>query len=233
MTDHKEKRSLASRLTNQPQMSEAFVLSAVLAFSGGFQDAYTYIVRHGVFANGQTGNVVLMSTHLLAGEPAQAVRYLLPILAFAGGVWTAEKIGYREKYARKMHWRQIILVLELLILFAAGLLPDRYYNMANFLVSFSCAMQVQAFRTISGYSYATTMCVGNLRSGVEALSVYQRTGNANEKNKVKHYFGVIFIFAVGAGLGGNICSRIGVRAIWISCLFLLLAYGLMELDKYR
>ena len=42
-------------------------------------------------------------------------------------------------------------------------------------VSFACAMQVQAFRKINGYPYASTMCIGNLRSGVEAFSAYLRT----------------------------------------------------------
>ena len=41
------------------QTSESFRLSALLSFSGGLQDAYTYNVRDGVFANAQTGNVVL------------------------------------------------------------------------------------------------------------------------------------------------------------------------------
>ena len=45
------------------QTSETFLLSAILAVSGGFQDAYTYNVRGEVFSNAQTGNVVLMSQH--------------------------------------------------------------------------------------------------------------------------------------------------------------------------
>ena len=50
------------------QMSEAFLNSAFLALSGGFQDAYTYNARNEVFCNAQTGNVVLMSQHFMAGE---------------------------------------------------------------------------------------------------------------------------------------------------------------------
>ena len=50
------------------QMSEAFVTSVFLALSGGFQDAYTYFTRQEVFSNAQTGNIVLMSTHLMMGE---------------------------------------------------------------------------------------------------------------------------------------------------------------------
>ena len=46
-------------------MSESMLLNLLLAFRGGFQDAYTYIVRDKVFANAQTGNIVLMSTYLM------------------------------------------------------------------------------------------------------------------------------------------------------------------------
>ena len=49
------------------QTSETFLLSAILALSGGFQDAYTYNVRDKVFSNAQTGNVVLMSQHMMMG----------------------------------------------------------------------------------------------------------------------------------------------------------------------
>ena len=50
------------------QTSESFLLSAILSFSGGLQDAYTYNIRDNVFANAQTGNVVLMSQSFLTGS---------------------------------------------------------------------------------------------------------------------------------------------------------------------
>ena len=50
------------------QMSEAFICSAFLALSGGFQDAYTYNTRNEVFSNAQTGNVVLMSQNFMTGK---------------------------------------------------------------------------------------------------------------------------------------------------------------------
>ena len=53
------------------QMSEAFLNSAFLALSGGFQDAYTYNARNEVFCNAQTGNVVLMSQHFMAANRIQ------------------------------------------------------------------------------------------------------------------------------------------------------------------
>ena len=71
------------------QTSESFVLSAIISLSGGFQDAYTYNLRDKVFANAQTGNIVLMSQHIMSGEWVQGLHYLMPIFAFAVGILVA------------------------------------------------------------------------------------------------------------------------------------------------
>ena len=157
------------------QMSEAFVTSVFLALSGGFQDAYTYFTREEVFSNAQTGNIVLMSTHLMMGEWLDVLRYLLPLLAFSSGVFFAEKIHVIFKYAKKLHWRQGVLLMEIAILVFVGFMPKHLDLLATVLVSFACAMQVQTFRKVSGYSYASTMCIGNLRSGTEAFTGYLQT----------------------------------------------------------
>ena len=39
----------------EKQMSENFILGIMLALTGGFLDAYTYITRGGVFANARIG----------------------------------------------------------------------------------------------------------------------------------------------------------------------------------
>ena len=77
------------------QTSESIRLSVILALSGGFQDAYTYNVRDNVFSNAQTGNVVLMSQYFMMGKWQTALRYMLPIIAFAAGVFVAECIGHK------------------------------------------------------------------------------------------------------------------------------------------
>lgn len=159
----------------EKQMSEAFINSIFLAMSGGFQDAYTYFTRDKVFSNAQTGNVVLMSQHFMMGEWKDGLKYLLPLLAFAFGVLAAERIQAQFRFARRLHWRQGILLLEIAILLIVGFLPQTLNMTATILVSFSCAMQVQAFRKVDGYSYASTMCIGNLRSGTASLSMYFRS----------------------------------------------------------
>lgn len=73
------------------QMSESLALGIVLTLAGGFQDAYSYNCRGKVFANAQTGNIVLLGQNLATGNWQSAVRYLLPILAFIGGVYRRQK----------------------------------------------------------------------------------------------------------------------------------------------
>ena len=213
------------------QTSETFRLSALLALSGGFQDAYTYNVRDRVFSNAQTGNVVLMSQHLMMGKWAEALHYLFPVIAFAMGVFVAERVQQKYKYRSCIHWRQIIVALEIAILFLVGFIPAQFNMAASMLVSFSCAMQVQTFRKVHGYGYASTMCIGNLRAGTESLSVYLRDKKPGALKKAVHYYGIILIFAVGAGLGGVMSLHIGLRAIWISPVLLTAACLLMNYEK--
>lgn len=65
-----------------------------LAFTGGFLDAYTYLLRGGVFANAQTGNMVLMALYA-ARRDGRAFYYLLPIAAFLAGVIVTEWLKAR------------------------------------------------------------------------------------------------------------------------------------------
>ena len=215
------------------QMSEAFVTSVFLALSGGFQDAYTYFTRQEVFSNAQTGNIVLMSTHLMMGEWLDVLRYLFPLLAFAGGVFFAERIHMLFKYAKRLHWRQGVLLMEIVILFAVGFMPKHLDLLATVLVSFACAMQVQSFRKVKGYSYASTMCIGNLRSGTAALSLYAREKNRDQLRQAMYYFGVILFFALGAGIGGVLSERFGFHAIWVSSGLLAVSFLLMFLEKLK
>ena len=143
-----DRQNLKRRLTAQQQMSEAFVLAALLAFCGGFQDAYTYLLRDQVFANAQTGNVVLMSTEFIDGRWTAALRHLIPLISFAAGIFIAEWIQVKFKESKKLHWRQIVLIIEMLIMTAVGFFPQSLNLSANCLVSLSCAMQVQSFRTV-------------------------------------------------------------------------------------
>lgn len=213
------------------QMSEAFLTAALLSVSGGLQDAYTYIARGQVFANAQTGNIVLLSQNLFSGNWGRVLHYLFPLCAFGLGVAAAEAIRWKFQKIRAVHWRQLVLLVEILLLLAVGLLSQPLNMLANALVSFSCAMQVQAFRKVDGYAFASTMCIGNLRSGMDSLCSWLVAGNRAARSKAFHYFAIILLFALGAGLGSVALGFCGAKAIWFSCLLLAVSFCLMFLKE--
>ena len=214
------------------QTSESFRLSAILSFSGGLQDAYTYNVRGNVFANAQTGNVVLMSQSLMTGNWNRGIHYMLPLISFATGVFVTEQIEYRCKNSRTVHWRQIVLSIEIVLLAIVGFMSTDLNVAANMLVSFACAMQVQAFRKVHGYGYASTMCIGNLRSGTESLSHYLRNKDKSALKKSLHFFGIILFFAVGAGIGGIVSNMLYLKTIWISSVLLAVVAVMMIRENW-
>ena len=220
-------------IKKRTQMSEAIPTIFFLTLSGGFQDAYTYILRGGVFANAQTGNIVLFSTHLLSGEWSIALRYLIPIFSFFLGIFLAEAFRAHFSKQRRIHWRQIILLLEILLLFSVGFIGKELNFLANAIVSFSCAMQVQTFRKLKGKVFASTMCIGNLRSGTEHLYKYIHTKDKSFLSSALYYFGVIAIFALGAGIGGVLSLKLGFKTIWISSVLLLVSLLLMFIDSEK
>lgn len=209
------------------QMSDSFLTAIFIVLSGGFQDAYTYMCRGEVFANAQTGNIVLMAANLFQGELSKCLRYLVPIISFMVGTYVAEHIHFFYKYKEKIHWRQIIILVEVLLLFYVGFIPQKYNLMANAIVSFVCAMQVQTFHKVKGHVYASTMCIGNMRSAIVSLFAFFRYKNKEIGEKAFIYFSVIGVFAMGAGIGSIITKHIGEKAIWVSCALLAISFAIM------
>lgn len=213
------------------QMSETFRLGAILAIVGGFLDAYTYILRGGVFANAQTGNIVLLGLSIAEGKGWEAITYSFPIIAFAVGVMIAEYIRNTFKKRPHVHWRQVIIALEFFILLTVAFLPMGKWNtFVNILISFICSMQVEGFRKINGNAVATTMCTGNLRSGTELLFQYIQTKEKILKQRCVQYYGIILFFIVGAVAGTYFSKLLAEAAVLLCCFLLAIAFVMMFLE---
>ena len=205
------------------QMSDSILIALLITFSGGLQDAYTYFGRDHVFANAQTGNIVLLGAHMLDGNYPAMLRYLMPVVCFACGIFIVEQIQSRYKDAHRIHWRQMILLVEVISLTMSAFIPSSLNLFANSLVSFSCAMQVQSFRKADGYPYASTMCIGNLRSGMDAFSRWIRTKDPQALNGFLHYLLVITVFLIGALTGYGLIPHFGIYTILVSSALLSIA----------
>lgn len=210
------------------QMSESIRLGAILAVSGGFMDAYSYIQRDEVFANAQTGNILLFGVRLSEGNFSGALQYFLPVLAFVLGIAAAELV--RVKGQHLLHWRQISVISEAVILAAVAFIPLTQNIIANSLISFACGIQVESFRKIRGNSIATTMCIGNIRSGTQHLCQYMNTKDREHLVSAALYYGIIGCFVMGAVIGNFFIGIWHEKAIICSSVLLIISFVFMFMD---
>lgn len=215
------------------QTSETYRVGVLLAAAGGFLDAYTFLCRGHVFANAQTGNIVLFGVSLAHGDLGGAGYYLMPIAAFFFGVLLAELVKESMRGSRFIHWRQVIIAAEVAALTAVAFVPNGDFSdiCVNVVVSFICSLQVEAFRKVHGRAYATTMCTGNLRSATETLYKYRSTGDSEQLRSSLEYFGIILFFIIGAAGGAVVTTAFSIKAALIPAALLAVVFVLMFREK--
>ena len=208
------------------QMSESLLVYFALALSGGCMDAYSYLFRDEVFANAQTGNMLLFGVYLVKRDYASALKYLWPVLAFSFGIILSDVIRNKTRNTY-LHWRQAALVVEIIILFFVSGFSQEKNNVANALISFVCGVQVETFRSVRGNAIATTMCIGNLRSGIYNFDAYLLTKNKDYLKKASIYLGTIVAFMIGAMIESILIQNLAEKALYFSVMMLILAFVLM------
>ena len=214
------------------QMSESIELAILLALAGGVMDAYSYLVRDHVFANAQTGNMLLFGVNLADGDWHKCVHYAVPVVCFALGIALCHSIKIVSK-EEHLHWRQVALIIEAAFLVVVGFIPEGHSLWANGLTSFACGIQVQAFRKFHGRALATTMCIGNLRSGTQSMVTFASTRDEDQlRGGLLSYF-VITCFVVGAVIGNWLRPVLGTRTIWAAPVLLVAAFLVMFVDRER
>lgn len=216
---------------DEKQKSESFILAILLALVGGFLDAYTYCCRDKVFANAQTGNIVRLGMTLANGAYIQTIRYFIPIVAFSLGVLAAMYI--RNKNNTRFHWRQIIILLEIVIIMIVGFIPINHITniIANIFISFLCVMQAESFRKVLGRPFSSTMCTGNLRSGTEYLFQTLFKKDYQLLKNTSYYLLIIVSFIIGAFLGVYFTRILVEKAVFLTILPLISAILIMFFQK--
>ena len=77
------------------------------------------------------------------------------------------------------------------------------------------------------------MCIGNMRSGMESLCAWFRSRDRETLVMALTYFGVIGVFAVGAGLGSVLSTMTGQGTIWVCCGLLSVSFCLMFIHEQQ
>lgn len=212
--------------------SESVELGILLAIVGGFLDAYTFVGRGGVFANAQTGNVVLMGIEAATGEWRQVVLHAVPVLAFMVGVVVAEIIKKPSMRLFIKDSERAVLILETVVLFIVGFIPYTSPNIiVTVVVSFVSSVQISSFRKLVGSTYSTTMVTGNLRSATqEAYIAFTKKDDESARRTIR-YSTINLSFLAGAILGGLLTSFIGVKAVWIPVIVLICSIILFNSER--
>lgn len=217
-------------MNKKVQISDSLSCGILLALSGGCMDAYSYLFRDKVFANAQTGNMLLLGVNLASGNFKEMIIYFWPVLAFILGIVISDIIKHNTGFTG-MHWRQISVGVEAIFLLSVAFIPQAYNILANSLISFACGIQVESFRKIHGNAIATTMCIGNLRSGMFNFDEYIRTGNKKNLKSSILYFTIIFAFVAGAVIESLLLELFGSFSIIMSVLLLIVALLIMFQSK--
>ncbi len=209
------------------QMSDSFLIAVILALVGGYLNAYTYINRGNVFATAETGNLCLLGMKLAQKDYEQVLYYLIPICSFAFGIFIASLIRIQNKI-QAVHWRQIILLIEAVILLIVAWIPQGNLNIvANVMIAFVSALQFESFKKVEGYAVATVFCTGNLRSMMESLFNFSHKKEKQFLRQFLIYLGVMFSFLSGVYFCVKMSDLFGVKSVLIAIIFQLGAFMLL------
>ncbi|PEB51037.1 hypothetical protein CON65_10135 [Bacillus pseudomycoides] len=224
---------MKDKLTTIPSLSSNSVrLGVLLAIVGGFLDAYTFVSRDRVFANAQTGNIVLFAIRAASGEWKSALLYIPPILAFILGVLVSEVVKIPHIRQLLHSYRRSILILECIILAVVGILPKSVPNIViTVCISFVSSLQISTFNKLDKWTYNSTMTTGNLRTATQAAYLAFIEHNQEAKKQFKEFFVIILSFLFGASLGTFSTTHIGNTSIWIASGILVIALILYHRDR--
>ena len=190
---------------------------------GGFFGCYAVLIHSGVMGNAQTVNLIELLLDALRGDLHAVLLHLGALVLYVLG--TMLTVLLPHWWGWDMHYVSPVITAAAAV--AVAFLPETLNTTANAVVSFVCAMQVQTFRKVRGHAYASTMCIGNMRSGTEALCAYFHTGDKEILHKALTYFGVVLLFALGAGVGSTATLHWGAGTIWLSCGLLTVSFLIM------
>ena len=214
--------------------SQTYLAALILTLTGGYLDAYTYYARGGVFANAQTGNIIKLGLRMAEGRFSACLNYLIPICAFTLGVTAVLVIESVFRRFSIRYIRRMVILAEIIAFAAAAFVPlaEETNIIANTLVSFGCAMQMEAFRSFGGEVIATTVSTGNLRKAIEYLYKAFTRKKAEDLSSALRCIVIVFVFIGGVFLGAVLTPHLSALSILVPCALLAVLLVIITI-RYR
>lgn len=196
---------------------------ALLAFAGGYLDAFTYIGHGHVFANAMTGNVILLAIDLVTVAWQDAGRHFLVLVMFLLGI-AAARLMRHEYIAPAIRLPEAaVLVLEIAILMCLSFSTSYGASLGiSMAIAFAASLQVATFRQVNKQSYSSTFTTGNLHTMMRSWLAWLVAGrSADDLQQAKVFAQICGMFFLGAVLGAYCTPRFHNHALWGECFFLL------------
>lgn len=206
---------------------EALLIASLLALTGGYLDAYTWIV-HRAFANAQTANLVFLWVYVTGREWGNALHYVPPLFAFVLGVIMASCL---RKFAPHKA-PEISVVTEIVFLFIIAILHNRLPGVAGTLgLSFVAAFQTASFPKVEGWSYSSVMATSNFRYTIEGLFAAFAGSPEATPFRRPYVFGAMCIaFGMGAAIGAVMTEVTRAYSLAIPVTLLVIVLLLCEMN---
>lgn len=210
-------------------VKERLSLGAVVSAAGGFMDSFSYLLHGGVFANGQTGNYVLLSLCLTRRDWLGALSYLVPIVAFVAGIVVARHVRSSRCGGDRFAAQRYVAALEAAAFCALALVSNELPDLvANSAVSFLAAVSYQTFKQFGTKSaYSGVFITGNLRSLGNSLYDGLVAGSIHERHRAVCYLAIIGSFGGGVALGWAMVACMGHHSCLVIAVLFLVARRLV------
>jgi uncharacterized membrane protein YoaK (UPF0700 family) len=204
----------------------------LLTLTNGFMDGYTYYVRGGVFANVQTGNVILFAIDISERKLAAAMAHVWPILAFMVGIGVAAYIKSGRVERIVPHPLRWAMAVQVIVLGVIGFIPVTVaHSYVTVPIAFLAAVQMGLFRNIRDLAYLPVATTGNLMRFMESGYDGLVERSAASRRACGIYGTVILAFAGGALIGAFASRAWGAHAIWLAAGILAVTLVLFIVDE--
>jgi uncharacterized membrane protein YoaK (UPF0700 family) len=190
--------------------------ACLLTIVGGYLDAYSYLGHGGIFANAQSGNVVLLGIGLAQQNWHLVRSHIPPILAYVvGAAATAAILDSRSPDEPRDRATAACLLFEAACLVILAAIGQGLANVpAVTLISVLAAIQSASFAKVDGLTYNSAVTTGNLRSFAKDLAaVIAGQDRAKNLHAALVLAAICISFLAGAWLGALLTPPLGGRAL--------------------
>jgi uncharacterized membrane protein YoaK (UPF0700 family) len=202
---------------------ERLTFGLILAAVGGYLDAYTFVGHGAVFANAQTGNVVLFAVFASDGRWHDAWLRVPAVAAFAVGIIVAEEMGRPLLRAKLRRPTRVVLGVEIGLLAILATLGSGTSNLVyTVTISFVAALQFATFRVLTDTPYTSVLATGNMRSMIASAVQWRTEGDRQAGRRALRLGSTVAAFSLGAAGGAAYTRHGGSVAIWVASAALLL-----------